>query len=90
MLNGADVEQILVVIAHPDDAEFWAAGTIAQWIDAGASLTYCVLTDGENGSHDPGIPREQIPAVRREEQRKAAELARWFGCRGGRSGTWPG
>jgi len=69
-----DVERVLVVIAHPDDAEFWAAGTIAQWTDAGANLTYCVLTDGENGSHAPDIPREQIPAVRREEQRQAAEL----------------
>jgi LmbE family N-acetylglucosaminyl deacetylase len=67
------VERVLVIIAHPDDAEFWAAGTIAQWTDAGVGLTYCVLTDGKNGSHDPDIPREQIPVVRREEQRKAAE-----------------
>ena len=74
MPDKADVEHVLVVIAHPDDAEFWAAGTIAQWTDAGAGLTYCVLTDGENGSHDPDIPRGQIPAVRRVEQRKAAEL----------------
>jgi LmbE family N-acetylglucosaminyl deacetylase len=68
------VERVLAVIAHPDDAEFWAAGTIAQWTDAGVDLTYYVLTDGENGSRDPDIPREQIPAVRREEQRKAARL----------------
>lgn len=72
MLDEA-VERVLVIIAHPDDAEFWAAGTIAQWTDAGVGLTYCVLTDGKNGSHDPDIPREQIPVVRREEQRKAAE-----------------
>lgn len=74
MLEEADVKRVLVIIAHPDDAEFWAAGTIAQWTDAGVGLTYCVLTDGKNGSHDPDIPREQIPVVRREEQRKAAEL----------------
>ena len=74
MPDKADVERVLVVIAHPDDAEFWAAGTIAQWTDAGVGITYCVLTDGENGSHDPDIPRGQIPAVRREEQLKAAEL----------------
>ncbi len=74
MPDEAGVERVLVVIAHPDDAEFWAAGTIAQWADAGVGLTYCVLTDGENGGHDPDISREQVPAVRREEQRKAAEL----------------
>jgi LmbE family N-acetylglucosaminyl deacetylase len=73
LLDEADVKRVLVIIAHPDDAEFWAAGTIAQWTDAGVGLTYCVLTDGANGSHDPDIPREQIPVVRREEQRKAAE-----------------
>jgi LmbE family N-acetylglucosaminyl deacetylase len=74
VLDDADVERVLAVVAHPDDAEFWAAGTIAHWTDAGAEVTYCVLTDGENGSDDPGIPRQQIPAVRREEQRKAAGL----------------
>lgn len=74
LLDGTSVERALAVVAHPDDAEFWAAGTIARWTDAGAAVTYCVLTDGENGSQDPEIPREQIPAVRRQEQRKAAEL----------------
>ena len=74
MLDEASVERVLAVIAHPDDAEFWAAGTIAQWTDAGVGLTYCVLTDGENGSHDPGIARDRIPAIRRGEQRKAAGL----------------
>ena len=65
VLDDADVERVLVVIAHPDDAEFWAAGTIAQWTQAGVAVDYCVLTDGENGSHDPGVQRDQIPAVRR-------------------------
>jgi LmbE family N-acetylglucosaminyl deacetylase len=71
--DNADVMRVLVVIAHPDDAEFWAAGTIAQWADSGAGITYCVLTDGENCSFDPGIPAAQIPAIRRDEQRHAAE-----------------
>jgi LmbE family N-acetylglucosaminyl deacetylase len=74
LLDETRVERVLVVIAHPDDAEFWAAGTIAQWTDAGVDLTYCVLTDGQNGSVSPDILREQIPALRREEQRKSAEL----------------
>jgi LmbE family N-acetylglucosaminyl deacetylase len=41
------VERVLVVVAHPDDAEFWAGGTIAGWTDAGVEVTYCVLTDGD-------------------------------------------
>jgi len=41
-----DVERVLVVVAHPDDAEFWVGGTIAGWTDIGIEVTYCVLTDG--------------------------------------------
>jgi LmbE family N-acetylglucosaminyl deacetylase len=74
LLDESDVERVLVVIGHPDDAEFWAAGTVAQWADAGIGVTYCVVTDGENGSHDPSVQREQIPGLRRNEQRRAAEL----------------
>ena len=39
-----DVERILVIVAHPDDAEFWTGGTVAGWTDAGVEVIYCVLT----------------------------------------------
>lgn len=66
-----DVARVLVIVAHPDDAEFWAGGTIARWVDAGAKVTYCVLTDGELGGFDEGLPRGDLPSVRRDEQRAA-------------------
>lgn len=68
------VERVLVVVAHPDDAEFWAGGTIAAWTDAGIEVTYCVLTDGEAGGFDRTVPRGEIPGIRRAEQREAAAL----------------
>jgi LmbE family N-acetylglucosaminyl deacetylase len=61
----------LVVIAHPDDAEFGAAGTIARWVDAGTAVTYLVVTDGASGSADPEMTRERLAAIRCEEQRAA-------------------
>ena len=69
-----DVERVLVVVAHPDDAEFWAGGTIAGWADAGIEVTYCVLTDGDAGGFDPNVPRREIPRIRRAEQQEAAAL----------------
>lgn len=73
-LTGRDIERVLVVIAHPDDAEFWAGGTIAQWSAAGVEVTYCVLTSGEGGGFDPLIPRSEMPRIRRAEQREAANV----------------
>jgi LmbE family N-acetylglucosaminyl deacetylase len=69
-----DDERVLLIVAHPDDAEFWLGGTIAKWSDSGVSVTYCVLTDGANGGFDPAVPRSEIPSIRQSEQKKAASL----------------
>src|SRR5512143_1823278 len=70
----AEVERALVVVAHPDDADFGAAGTIAGWVDAGIAVTVLLCTRGEQGGFDD-TPREQMPAIREAEQRAAsAEL----------------
>lgn len=66
------IDRVLVVVAHPDDADFGAAGTVARWVDAGTSVTYCVVTDGDAGGFDPNVPRSEIPGIRRAEQRAAA------------------
>lgn len=66
------VERILVVVAHPDDAEFWAGGTIAAWTAAGTHVSYLVLTDGDAGGVDPSADRAEVPKIRRVEQANAA------------------
>ncbi len=67
------VERVLVVTAHPDDVDFGAAGTVATWTDQGIAVTYCILTDGDAGGHDPSVDRADIPAIRRAEQSAAAK-----------------
>jgi LmbE family N-acetylglucosaminyl deacetylase len=66
-------ESALVIVAHPDDAEFTVAGTVATWTKAGCRVTYVVCTDGNSGSHEPGMTRERLAEIRRAEQRAACE-----------------
>jgi LmbE family N-acetylglucosaminyl deacetylase len=74
VLPDREVERVLVIVAHPDDVEFWVGGTVALWTDDGVHVTYCVLTDGSGGGFDPDVPRDEIPHIRREEQQQAAKL----------------
>ena len=64
-------ESAMVIVAHPDDAEFTVAGTVAAWAKAGCHVTYVVCTDGNTGSHEPGMTREKLAEIRRAEQRAA-------------------
>lgn len=61
-----------MITAHPDDVDFGVAGSVAVWTDAGATVSYCVVTDGDAGGFDPAVPRDQIPTIRRSEQEAAA------------------
>ncbi len=66
-----DVERALVVAAHPDDADFGAAGTIASWVAAGITVTVLCCTHGEQGAR-PDADISLIPALREREQRAAS------------------
>jgi LmbE family N-acetylglucosaminyl deacetylase len=70
-LPDEEVERALVVAAHPDDADYGAAGTIAGWTDAGIEVTLLLCTRGEQGGFDD-TPRAEMPAIREREQRAAA------------------
>ncbi len=67
-------KRVLIVAAHPDDAEFMAGGTLAHWSAQGASIHYCLVTDGTGGSRDPEQTPERLAAIRREEQINAARV----------------
>ena len=73
MLDNADVARILVIVAHPDDVDFGAAGTIAQWTDAGIDVRYCIVTNGDAGGSDPSISRADMGRLRQAEQIAAAK-----------------
>lgn len=64
-------QSALVIMAHPDDAEFTVAGTVAKWAQAGCEVAYVLCTSGNAGTHTPGMTREKMAAVRQDEQRAA-------------------
>ena len=67
-------KKIAVVVAHPDDAEFICAGTIARWVDEGHEVVYVLLTSGDKGSADPEMTPQKLAATREAEQREAARI----------------
>ena len=69
--DGRPVERLLAVMAHPDDVDFGAGGTIAASTAAGIEVTYCIVTNGDAGGFDPAIPRSDIPGIRQAEQQAA-------------------
>jgi LmbE family N-acetylglucosaminyl deacetylase len=73
----ARVERVLVILAHPDDPEFFCGATLALWADKGREIDYCLLTRGERGGEAASDPVEL--ARRREAEQHAA--ARVIGVR---------
>ncbi len=65
---------MLVIAAHPDDAEFGAAGTVARWTGSGRSVAYVVCTSGDKGTSDRTLTPEALMTLREEEQRAAAQV----------------
>jgi LmbE family N-acetylglucosaminyl deacetylase len=65
---------ILVIAAHPDDAEFGAAGSVAHWVAQGRSVAYVICTSGEKGTSDRSISAEALKRIREQEQQAAADL----------------
>lgn len=65
----ARFDRVLAIGAHPDDAEYFAGGTLARLADAGAQVSLVVCTDGALGGR--GV--ENVVVVREAEQASAAK-----------------
>ena len=57
MIDDKDIENVLVIAAHPDDVDFGAAGTTAGFTAKGIRVSYCICTNGDAGGFDPAVPR---------------------------------
>jgi LmbE family N-acetylglucosaminyl deacetylase len=67
-------QKILVILAHPDDPEFFCGASIAQWVKEGHHVSYCLLTKGEKGVNQNFNPGNDIVKVRMHEQANAGKV----------------
>lgn len=72
MLPESEITRVLVVTAHPDDADFGAAGTVALLTDRGVEVTYLLVTDGDAGGNERATDHAGMAGLRRAEQTAAA------------------
>jgi len=67
-------DKVMVIFAHPDDAEIGSGGVVAKWVAAGCEVTYVLCTNGGAGTADRSLPPEQLVRRRADEQRAAADF----------------
>lgn len=69
-----EIERVLVIAAHPDDADIGCGGTMAKWARQGKDVVYLICTRGDKGSSEPDMTSERLAEIRTEEQSAAAKV----------------
>ena len=64
----------MVIMAHPDDAEWTCAATVAKLCAEGWEVVFLLCTDGSKGSDDPAMTAEKLARIREAEQRESARI----------------
>lgn len=69
----SEFQNVLVIMAHPDDAELGAGGSIARWAADGAVVRTVIVTNGDKGSKED-IPPHRVAEIREAEQLAASKV----------------
>jgi LmbE family N-acetylglucosaminyl deacetylase len=68
------IKRALCILAHPDDAEFYCAGTVLKMTSRGVVVDFVLATSGDKGTRDATKSRAKVARTREREQESAAEL----------------
>jgi LmbE family N-acetylglucosaminyl deacetylase len=71
--------RVLVIVAHPDDADFGVAATVAKWVKDGTVARMVCCTSGDAGADDATIDPLELAQRREAEQRAAARVVGYEG-----------
>lgn len=66
--------RLLVVAAHPRDADLAMAGTVARWVAQGCQAQLVCCTSGEGRFDEATADPLELAALREREQREAAAI----------------
>ena len=69
-----EYSRAMVVVAHPDDAEFGCSGTVAKWCRLGWDVVYVLCTDGSKGTSDRSLSGAELIEMRKQEQIEAGKI----------------
>lgn len=67
-----DFSRVMVVVAHPDDAEFSCAGSVAKFAREGKHVVFVLCTSGDKGTARRDISSPELAALRESEQLEAS------------------
>jgi LmbE family N-acetylglucosaminyl deacetylase len=71
--------RFMVIVAHPDDADFGPAATAARWIDQGSTGRLVCCTSGDAGGDDWRQDPIELATLREAEQHEAARIVGYEG-----------
>ena len=66
--------KLLVITAHPDDAELMFGGTISKYTRNGHEVEFLVVTSGENWNKLGNTNLEEVKKIRESEAKNAAKV----------------
>ena len=73
MASDSAPARVLILGAHPDDAEVFAGGMLVRHCNRGSKVRVVSVTDGRSGHHE--MPTQELIQTRRQEGERAAATA---------------
>ena len=70
--SNEEFSRVMVVVAHPDDAEFSSGATIAKFASEGKHVVIVLCTSGDKGTARRDISSPDLAAMREGEQLEAS------------------
>jgi LmbE family N-acetylglucosaminyl deacetylase len=69
-----DKKTVMVIMAHPDDMEVMAGGTVARLVADGKKVISVKVTSGNRGSRGAVIPMDELAKIRATEDAESMKV----------------